>query len=404
MAINLNVPNVDISSGVNFIKECKKINDEEFVSKKVSISIPTTISRAFVQIPIVDKVPAKYPNEFSWSLRKIAKVVLYVTIFPIGLLWLINKIICIGLWTLGNKIVSCLTNGKHKSLIDSVILPALAWSDEAKKQEAKIAKKFAFENTPSCSLKLTTPDGVELDGAILWADGKNFTLLESPERKSSKWIVFYNGNGMFYEDALLRIRYDYPEEVYKNYNIIMFNYRGVGESKGCPQSASDLFLDGHTPVAYLKGLGVPEENIYLEGMSLGGAIAAQVGAYNPKVNVANIRSFSNISQFVYANFYHGMTNNNWGKCSATIIAWLISAIVGHIFSTMNCEMNSAEAWSKIMGKKRIETAEGDEMMIGKGRLAEYLGLQNDPCHLQYPGDHNGPVSPQVVQKRLAHFR
>jgi pimeloyl-ACP methyl ester carboxylesterase len=222
--------------------------------------------------------------------------------------------------------------------------------------------------------------------------------------ESSKWIVLYNGNGMLYENWMNSVRNQYPKEVSDTHNFILFNYRGVGDSQGFPNTARDLVLDGITPIDSLKKMGVKDSNIYLEGISLGGGISAQAASHHPKVNAANLKSFSSM-----ANLLNGVVHNSlvekhkWSSCAAKSLAWVISGLAGHILSTMGWEIDSAKAWPKIQGKKRIETANQDQLMIGDGRLANYLKLQNDPTHLPYDGDHNGLPPPEAIQKRAIHF-
>jgi pimeloyl-ACP methyl ester carboxylesterase len=251
-------------------------------------------------------------------------------------------------------------------------------------------------------LTLTTPDGVKLDGAVLWASGmKANASLE--DFQASKWIVLYNGNGMFYENWLQDVRRQYPKEVSDTHNFILFNYRGVGDSQGFPNTARDLVLDGITPIDSLKKMGVQDSNIYLEGISLGGGISAQAASHHPKVNVANIKSFSSLPNLLNNVIHKNLTERAWSNCTASSLAWVISGLASHILSTMGWEMNSAQAWPEIHGKKRIETANQDQLMVGDGRLANYLKLQNDPIHLTYDGDHNGWLPPEAIQNRATHF-
>lgn len=349
--------------------------------------------------------PAEYPAALKpWTAWKITKIVIAVVIFPIGLLWLANKVLCIALWALFNKIMNCCADGR--GLIDGPLLPALGISKDPQHLAQVQMSKANFHSDPDndcTSIKFMTPDGVKIDGSILWSKWCDPTKLnDAATMKASRWIVFFNPNAMPHAHISDELRKLYP---YDEFNIIAFDYRGVIDSEGYPDSATDWTLDGCAAVNFLQKLGVSNGNIYLEGWSLGGGVSAQVGAVYPGVNVGNIQSFSSIKNLMHTVTYRYFSETKrWSSCISSVLAWLISTIAGHILWTQGWELNSQSAWGDITGKKRIETADDDHLMIGNGRLANALGMENASEHVHYPGDHCAHPNRAAMVMREEYFR
>lgn len=84
--------------------------------------------------------------------------------------------------------------------------------------------------------------------------------------------------------------------------VICFNYRGVCYSKGLVWTQTNMISDTLSQVDRLLALGVKAENIGLEGMCIGGAIAtlaaAKLHARSDKVKLYNERSFRSLPRFI----------------------------------------------------------------------------------------------------------
>ncbi|MCH9612043.1 MAG: hypothetical protein S4CHLAM102_05260 [Chlamydiia bacterium] len=99
------------------------------------------------------------------------------------------------------------------------------------------------------------------------------------------------GANVIYENALLQalfcLQYDLP--------VILFNYRGVGLSKGVP-TAETACTDGVYVARYLQErLRVPFEQLGVIGSSMGGAVAAFAAAECPGLNLFLDRTFARIT-------------------------------------------------------------------------------------------------------------
>jgi len=119
--------------------------------------------------------------------------------------------------------------------------------------------------------------------------------LKQPENER-RYVVKFVGNMTQYEQMLNTF---IPEAANLNATIVGFNFRGVGHSTKTPQLFQDLVTDGIAQVNRLLQNGVNPENITIDGISLGGAIATMVAAYfhqhGIRVYLFNDRSLSRIS-------------------------------------------------------------------------------------------------------------
>lgn len=110
-------------------------------------------------------------------------------------------------------------------------------------------------------------------------------------------IIKFNGNNMLYESRIQEMINDARE---LKATVIGFNHRGVSQSTGKVRSRDDLLVDGIAQVQRLLKLGVKPEQIVLDGISLGGAIATLVAFYffqkGQHIFLFNDRSFADIEK------------------------------------------------------------------------------------------------------------
>lgn len=70
----------------------------------------------------------------------------------------------------------------------------------------------------------------------------------------------------------------------KGYNLLVFDYRGYGISKGKP-SIEGVLYDGLEFIdAIMKDEGIDKKNLVIHGQSLGGAVASHVARFSPHAN------------------------------------------------------------------------------------------------------------------------
>ncbi len=147
------------------------------------------------------------------------------------------------------------------------------------------------ENCPnqaktSEKIAISTADSAKLDGMII-----------KPENSSNieqKYVILVNGFGESYESKLENAA-EYANR--SGANILCFNYRGAGDSKGVPTSANDFVTDTLSMVEFLtKEKGIKPENIIIHGFSMGGGVGAQAAGLSDDVKHINDRSFSAFSK------------------------------------------------------------------------------------------------------------
>jgi pimeloyl-ACP methyl ester carboxylesterase len=129
----------------------------------------------------------------------------------------------------------------------------------------------------------TKTTSASLDAALLWNKNAPADMAEA------RAIVWLNANGVIYEQNIGFVM-DYATRL--NCHAVVFNYRGVGESKGWPYISADLGDDGAAMVEYvMKTLGVAEKNVIIHGHSIGGGVMSMLVGKFKSALVVNDRSF-----------------------------------------------------------------------------------------------------------------
>lgn len=165
------------------------------------------------------------------------------------------------------------------------ILPGASRDPLPKPNDADY-KCVTFDNTAS--------GGTKLDGMVFLAKGLDTqTALKMP------CVVIFNQNkALMEDDGKVACAKDYQA---KGFNVVLFNYRGVGDSDGHVKCTKDLYDDGGAVVDHLiAGIDIGEglklqaqpENIILDGTSIGGAVAIHVGNQHPEATLVASRTFT----------------------------------------------------------------------------------------------------------------
>lgn len=351
---------------------------------------------------------ATYPQNFNipppgFHRRRIAKIILSIIILPIGIAWVAKKILCLAI----------LRFLKRFGGIEKIILPSLNFNTQNWAYASAIEKRNALIASPNSRvtrLKLETPDGIVLDGALIWhniEDAERYKANDDSVFLKNEWVLRCNGNAEFYERELTQSM-AYCRKFKRN--MLVFNYRGVLDSKqnerSYPKCAQDLTLDCHTTYQFLKKKNA---KVVIEGFSLGGGIGAQAAALNPGAHIANIESFSSLPDCVKAMIYSHLLNNrdDYGaplpnyhpSLLRRIMASFASAIAGWVVRAVlenaNWEMNTAKVWKNITGQKWIVTGTHDQIMVGDGTLYKFL-KHNHPSYKKVKNETDPRNSVQLA--------
>lgn len=164
--------------------------------------------------------------------------------------------------------------------------PKTFWTYFFPSESAIEALRNAYELIP---FKIKCKQGEKISGMRFKSTNKN--------AKQKKFLIVFNGNGSIYRcgsQAWLFKLLTQNDDI--AYDVIMFDPRGSGESKGktTPQS---LIEDGDLVYQFVKTtLGADEHTIDLYGFSLGGALATILKAKHPSSGgvLINNRSFHSL--------------------------------------------------------------------------------------------------------------
>lgn len=113
------------------------------------------------------------------------------------------------------------------------------------------------------------------DVTILTSDNINIKgwFIKQPNTRNVPTVVFFHGNAGNIGGRLPNI-----EQLYENckVNVLIIDYRGYGHSEGSP-SADGLLLDARATISWaIKHPEIDDNNIFIFGRSLGGAVGIAV--------------------------------------------------------------------------------------------------------------------------------
>jgi uncharacterized protein len=110
--------------------------------------------------------------------------------------------------------------------------------------------------------QIQTPDGETLNGWLLKSTSEN-------KRTTNPLVLYFPGNSLNRHERIEDLR----EVTSSGYDVLIFDYRGFGDSTGSP-SEHNLTADAKLIWEYVKNeRDYAEENVVIFGESLGGAVA-----------------------------------------------------------------------------------------------------------------------------------
>lgn len=135
--------------------------------------------------------------------------------------------------------------------------------------------------------------------------------------------------------------------------VISFNYRGVDHSKGIVWTQENMVNDVLAQVQRLRDMGVPAENIGLEGMCAGALVATLAAAHlherGDKVHLFNERAPRSIFWLTIGFILPDAQSSYWNPM--TYIRYFVAGVVGLIIAPFiwlaGWEMNAEKAWDRI---------------------------------------------------------
>ncbi|MDR3624363.1 MAG: hypothetical protein P4L16_04400 [Chlamydiales bacterium] len=210
---------------------------------------------------------------------------------------------------------------------------------------------------------IETADQVKLDTIVI-----EHSSQQSRAATEQKWIVIMPGNLMCYEQ-FLNLAKKFSDKI--QVNVLFGNYRGVMRSEGAATSLHDLVLDGEAMIQYLLQQKVPQENILIHAVSLGGGVGAEVASYHQNehdgMHLYSDRSFSTLASAIKSVVPLAITlmpqMNLVGRVSARLMSWIGPRLLGNMgamaASLGGWKLDSLANFQKVKGKKFIIYSHGD---------------------------------------------
>lgn len=245
-----------------------------------------------------------------------------------------------------------------KCLARLAILPAAFHSEKVKQASAglfhhscdHIARNFSGTIMPK-SVAISTPDG-----AII-----NATVFRRSLNPNTPTCIYFNGNA-----ALKSLRsagwvLDSPYPT----NLVVFDYRSAGESKGFFNDTRDLLIDGASLVHWVRqDLKTPDDKIHFYGTSLGGAVALKTKALDKRLTGAFLsdRSFASIESVL----------KSWTK-NIHFFFKPLRALIIWTLKKQFMELDAASDYRKLKGRSLLFYHKQDEIIPYEASLAAAVG-------------------------------
>lgn len=139
---------------------------------------------------------------------------------------------------------------------------------------------FIFQ--PHEQVQFTPKDfGCEYRGVWIVNDGERLQayVLPAPRDSTGRTLLYLHGNhGNIGDNAAHACRLRHL-----GFRVVLFDYRGYGNSSGGPPRENTLYADADAAFAHVVSeMGVPAPDIVLYGHSLGGAVAVEVALRHPQ--------------------------------------------------------------------------------------------------------------------------
>ena len=182
-----------------------------------------------------------------------------------------------------------------------------------------------------------------LDGVMLIPKS---TALQSDKQRI--YIIRLMGNGHCYELVLEDMK---RQAVRMGCTVVGYNYPGVMESTGYIYSSQTLIDSIHAIVKHvIEQEGANEENIFLDGHSLGASLALVAASkISHSTFVEADRPFAKFSKAIVANLGRSKSNRIMFGCLMYLIPTVISALICKMFLAFSYLVPIATSLGVILG-------------------------------------------------------
>lgn len=199
---------------------------------------------------------------------------------------------------------------------------------------------------------------------------------------STPTTLYFQGSGALKGMGNWRWLLDESKDRSKPMNFVLFDYRSVDQSTGTFTGPQDLLIDATSIIHWLRTeMQIPNDQIHLYGLSLGGAIATKTAAADEQLAgwIVSERSFSSLEQWIHAQVskaretLHSQQPKNFiGHCVKWFLTkgLLLEALAVKILKTQSLECDTVADFSKLHGKKLIVCHPQDAVIPYDASLAK----------------------------------
>ncbi len=245
----------------------------------------------------------------------------------------------------------------------------LVWAGAMFVNQEKLIFAPSFE-----VMAIPHPRGVEIKEVFFKTkDGETLHGYFSPKVGSKETIIFFHGNAGNVSGRIGRIFLLSKLEK----NILIFDYRGFGQSSGKIKKEEDLYIDSEAAVDFLeKEKNLPIEKMIFWGRSLGGGVATEMAKRFDISKLILESTFTSLDNLVLEKF----------PVSQLLPSFLIKY-----------KFKNKDKISKIK-KPILILHSSDDEIIPFSHSKELYNKANDPKEfVEITGSHNGSVSKSGVE-------
>jgi len=228
--------------------------------------------------------------------------------------------------------------------------------------------------------KIITPDQVPLTAKV--------SMIEGSDKNTPTVILFNSLSTPFSVHRRLT-----EELSKKNCNVVAFDYRGLGST----WRAADFVVDGDSIYQYAtQELGINKDKVHFYGLSLGGAIAAQVKALHPEATGKYVgdRAFKSIFSLITEK----CCIEKLGRVIKKITSFISSIFIAYPVYLLNWEFDGKKALANMKGERRIIYHPHDYLVPYNASLAS---VSDDVISLDRnqkgPITHFAPIEYQLTE-------
>lgn len=211
----------------------------------------------------------------------------------------------------------------------------------------------------------------------------NFSTVPLKKSSSEGTVMLGTGAGTTYEVHKKEIM----AFLMKGLNVMVFNYRGYGESSGTP-SQHGFNRDIEAAYSYLKTVQkIPDEHILVKGVCMSGGPSSWLAAKHPKLNLFLDQSYSEFSHIVIeqSNEKLKKIRAKLDKGGSSFSKWMIDnnkSLIHAAIKLLAPAWKTSEEISKVEGHIGILLLTKDEMIkIDRDIEDNYTAALNYGVHL-----------------------